>query len=342
MKNGAVAKSDAFDVTDNTLVCGVMAVNWNGNNWANACDFRGGDFANAQVGSNDCGAKCVDTSGCTNFAWTSYNGGTCWMKNSGASKDAAVYTGDQSMICGVVSGGGGSGGGGGGGVGTVLQNVYTTRHVNNGGDACALPARQYAVTKPFALGDRPELGYLKFKPDLCGHVLTINCGHGDLDIIITNSNYGGGMDLYSQSTWYLLFYILIQIIDLLLLSSKDQLRLMNVSQNRPVATSNAPPGQVWCSVQLTNKNPLTGGSNQCFYKPGTGTNNPWYRNIGLLNTNEKIVAGATVGGQAGVHRGDNIYYAFDLVSFTIFDGDTTTKARPLKHIFFLLINRSSF
>jgi hypothetical protein len=50
-----------------------------------------------------------------------------------------------------------------------------------------------------------ELGYLKFKPDLCGHVLTINCGHGDLDIIITNSNYGGGMDLYSQSTWYVLF-----------------------------------------------------------------------------------------------------------------------------------------
>ena len=27
------------------------AVNWNGNNWALACDFRGGDFTNAQVNS---------------------------------------------------------------------------------------------------------------------------------------------------------------------------------------------------------------------------------------------------------------------------------------------------
>ncbi len=96
---------------------------------------------------------------------------------------------------------------------------------------------------------------------------------------------------------------------------------MSMFQNRPTATNNAPPGQVWCSVQLTNKNPLTGGSNQCFYKPGTGTNNPWYRNIGLLNTNEKIVAGATVGGRAGVHRGDNIYYAFDLVSLMILIGN---------------------
>jgi hypothetical protein len=69
---------------------------------------------------------------------------------------------------------------------------------------------------------------------------------------------------------------------------------------------------------LTNKNPLTGGSNQCFYKPGTGTNNPYYRNIGLLNTNEKIVAGATLNGQPGSHRGDNIYYAFDLVGYTEF------------------------
>jgi hypothetical protein len=49
MKNGAVAKSDAFDVADNTVVCGIMAINWNGNNWANACDFRGGDFTNAKV-----------------------------------------------------------------------------------------------------------------------------------------------------------------------------------------------------------------------------------------------------------------------------------------------------
>ena len=95
----------------------------------------------------------------------------------------------------------------------------------------------------------------------------------------------------------------------------DVLKL-SLTLKRPVATNNAAPGQKRCSVQLTNKNPLTGASNQCFYKPGTGTNNPYYRNIGLLNTNEKIVAGATLGGQPGAHRGDNIYYAFDLVCYS--------------------------
>jgi hypothetical protein len=79
--------------------------------------------------------------------------------------------------------------------------VLATRHVNGGGDACALPATAYAVNYPFALGSIDALAHLKFKPDLCGHVLSINCGYGSLDIIITNSNYGGGLDLYSQSTW---------------------------------------------------------------------------------------------------------------------------------------------
>ena len=29
--------------------------------------------------------------------------------------------------------------------------------------------------------------------ELCGHVLEIDCGYGPLDIIVTNSNYGGGL-----------------------------------------------------------------------------------------------------------------------------------------------------
>ena len=56
---------------------------------------------------------------------------------------------------------------------------------------------------------------------------------------------------------------------------------------------------------------LIGGNNQCFYKPGT-SNNPYYHNVGLLNVNEKIVTGATIGGSPGAHRGDNPFYAFDL------------------------------
>ena len=64
-------------------------------------------------------------------------------------------------------------------------------------------------------------------PDLCGHILRIDCGNGPLDIIVTNSNLGGGLDLYSTSTW-------------------------------PKATNNQPPGEAHCSVQLTNINPVSG------------------------------------------------------------------------------------
>lgn len=177
-----------------------MPIPWNGNNWALACDFQGGNFANVKVSSSDCGGRCAATSGCTHFTWTTYNGGTCWMKNGDATKDSALFTGDYTAVCGIVAATSAPPTSG-GGVGPVLQNVLATRHVNGGGDACALPARSYAVNKPFALGDMAELAHLKFKPDLCGHVLTINCGFGPLDIIITNSNYGGGIDLYSQATW---------------------------------------------------------------------------------------------------------------------------------------------
>ena len=53
----------------------------------------------------------------------------------------------------------------------------------------------------------------------------------------------------------------------------------------------------------------------------------------MLNTNEKIVTRATLNGQAGAHRGDNIYYAFDLgraidpteqVVFSFNDGSSQT------------------
>ena len=189
-------------------------MNWNGNNWAMGCDFWGRDLTNARMAGSECGGKCAATSGCTHFTWTSYNGGTCWMKSGAVTKADAFDVADQSFVCGIVTitnppVTNPPNTGGGGGVGTVLTNVLATRHVNGGGDACALPARSYAITKPFALGDLPELGYLKFRPDLCGHVLNINCGFGPLDIIITNSNYGGGIDLYSSSTWYAFWGLLI-------------------------------------------------------------------------------------------------------------------------------------
>ena len=64
------------------------------------------------------------------------------------------------------------------------------------------------------------------RSDLCGHILTVNCGKGDLDIIINNSNFGGGLDLYG-STW-------------------DR------------ATGNLPPSITSCSVALSSRTAMGG------------------------------------------------------------------------------------
>ena len=77
-------------------------INWNGNNWAFACDFKNNDLTNAKSTGSECGQKCYNTQSCTHFTWTSYNGGTCWMKSGSVSKADAVLTGDEGMICGVL------------------------------------------------------------------------------------------------------------------------------------------------------------------------------------------------------------------------------------------------
>ena len=82
----------------------VEAVTWQTGDWAFACDFKGNDLSNARVSGDKCGPKCVSTSGCTHFTWTTYNGGTCWMKKGSVSKSNAFDTGDRTMVCGVVSG----------------------------------------------------------------------------------------------------------------------------------------------------------------------------------------------------------------------------------------------
>ena len=76
-------------------------LSWNGN-WALACDFIGNDLANANVRGEDCSNKCYNTAGCTHFTWTTWNGGTCWMKKGSVSKNDAVFTNDQTMVCGVI------------------------------------------------------------------------------------------------------------------------------------------------------------------------------------------------------------------------------------------------
>ncbi len=79
-------------------------IDWNGNNWAQWCDFTNNDLSNALTRAEDCGGRCESTAGCTHFTWTDYNGGTCWMKKNGATKNDAVPKYDSSAVCGVNAG----------------------------------------------------------------------------------------------------------------------------------------------------------------------------------------------------------------------------------------------
>ena len=78
-------------------------IQWQSGNWAFACDFTNGDLTSAKVSGDQCGGKCALTNGCTHFTWTTYLGGTCWMKTGSVSPSDAFYTGDNSMVCGIVS-----------------------------------------------------------------------------------------------------------------------------------------------------------------------------------------------------------------------------------------------
>ena len=82
----------------------INSVTWQNEDWAFSCDFKNNDLTNVQISWEQCGAKCQETTGCTHFTWTSFNGGTCWMKKGSVSKSNAMYTGDKTMVCGIVSG----------------------------------------------------------------------------------------------------------------------------------------------------------------------------------------------------------------------------------------------
>jgi len=82
-------------------------INWQdgqpqGIRWALACDFKGNDLSNQKTSGPNCASTCTSTSGCTHFTWTTFNGGTCWMKTQNVSESDAFSTGDQSMVCGIV------------------------------------------------------------------------------------------------------------------------------------------------------------------------------------------------------------------------------------------------
>ncbi|CAF1157081.1 unnamed protein product [Rotaria sordida] len=51
-----------------------------------------------------CPGICAQTQQCTHYTWSNWDGGTCWMKMGDVSRDDAFFTGDPTMVCGIVNG----------------------------------------------------------------------------------------------------------------------------------------------------------------------------------------------------------------------------------------------
>ncbi|PXF41168.1 hypothetical protein BWQ96_09110 [Gracilariopsis chorda] len=71
--------------------------------WAMNCDFRGNDVGSAQMRGEDCSRACDLKRDCSHFAWTRYNGGTCWFKNGrSVSQSSAIPNPDPGAVCGIL------------------------------------------------------------------------------------------------------------------------------------------------------------------------------------------------------------------------------------------------
>lgn len=274
---------------------------WNGNNWASYCDFYGNDLSNAKVPGEQCGGRCVATDSCTHFTWTNFEGGTCWMKSGQISPNNAVESSDRSAVCGYIERGSNvhSGGDASSVVGKTYNGVLTTCHPATEAGACQLPEGNYvSQIYPVALGNIGALGTLKHNPGLCGHILRIDCGNGPVDIIVSNANPGGGLDLYASS-WDL-------------------------------ATRWKAPGQEWCKVQLTDRNPFQFNGPRCYYSPESEKENSYFHLLGIFNTGNRIVSSANLNGMEGSFNSITAYFAFyggpvsedASLSFRFTDGST--------------------
>ena len=118
LKSGLVTTTNAILTSDPDCMCGIVTssstlspqtnntINWNGNNWAMSCDFNNNEpinyLTNILSSGSNCGGLCYNTAGCTHFAWSWYNGGTCFMKKGLIQKSNAVLISNPNSVCGII------------------------------------------------------------------------------------------------------------------------------------------------------------------------------------------------------------------------------------------------
>ena len=72
--------------------------------WSFNCDFPNNEDQVESVKSIEveCGQKCMDTQDCTHFTWTSERGGTCWLRKGEVTRDNALLSDTDDVVCGIM------------------------------------------------------------------------------------------------------------------------------------------------------------------------------------------------------------------------------------------------
>ncbi|CEO97357.1 Uncharacterized protein PBTT_05530 [Plasmodiophora brassicae] len=166
---------------------------------------------------------------------------------------------------------------------------------------CSLPKGDYALQDAFALGDDPSLGELIYKQgnidSPCGMVFQISCdGREPVKAIVASTNFGGGADLI-LSTW-----------------------------DKATGLS---PGITYCSVSMTNENPLTASVPVCYTRAvSEGNGIIYYTKITVMNTGGRVASQVSIGGNTG-SRSSGAWFQVsgqmspsDNAAFTFTDGTT--------------------
>lgn len=99
-----MTKRQALGVTLTLSLCLLFTHAWQLDSdgkaqWDFRCDFQGQDLINQQAASAKCGDICDYVAGCTHWTWTTYLGGTCWLKQGDANR---VYTSAEAN-CGYIT-----------------------------------------------------------------------------------------------------------------------------------------------------------------------------------------------------------------------------------------------
>lgn len=159
----------------------------------------------------------------------------------------------------------------------------------NGG--CQMPIASYRIKDAIALGREQKLGNLVWRNGLCGQVVKINCGHGEVEAVI---------------------------VDTCNLTTKDcGIDMIKRTWNK--ATQNKLPGVVHCKVTLSKSNPLNDKEMVCYHRPNSDIGNKYFVMIGVLNTGGRIPKTATINGRQPTRQNNDAWFVFSSGGKPLFD-----------------------